>query len=79
MWNECHPDGVSEDDSIDDDSREEKEGEEEREVDGEKSKIAKVIEEEDRRRSSSGRETPRVEIELENLDLSPADEAEVNG
>jgi poly(3-hydroxybutyrate) depolymerase len=80
VWNECHPDGVSDDDSVAEDLKEEKEGKEERKDERkDESRVAKVDEEEDGHRSSSGRETPRVEIEFEKLYLSSADEAEVDG
>ncbi|BGP68006.1 hypothetical protein NBRC10513v2_001327 [Rhodotorula toruloides] len=58
---------------------EENQRKEDDEDEEEKSRIAKVDEEEGSRGSSSGRETPRVEIELEKLELDEKKETKVTG
>ncbi|BGP22476.1 hypothetical protein JCM10295v2_001355 [Rhodotorula toruloides] len=79
VWTECHPDGVSDVDGDEEDSVEAKAGLAERDDEGkdeeEKSRVAKVDEEEtDSRVKEGARETPRVEIELERLELADAEE-----
>ncbi|BGO89203.1 hypothetical protein NBRC10512v2_001150 [Rhodotorula toruloides] len=81
VWSECHPGGVSDDDGDEEDTVDEEGDEKERKEDEEEEKprVAKVDEEEDKRGSSSGRETPRVEIELEKLDLEETEENKATG
>ncbi|BGP05653.1 hypothetical protein JCM10049v2_001459 [Rhodotorula toruloides] len=80
VWSECHPGGVSDDDGDEEDTKEgSAQGKQRKEEEEAELRVAKVDEEEDERGHSSGRETPRVEIELEKLELEETEENRATG